>query len=83
MQAVFAVVLYQGAAGAVDDALGHARGARRIHDKQRVVERQLREVDVANRLIPEIVGEVNGVFQAGYVRVPGRVGHHHHPADAR
>ncbi len=43
MQDVFLEVLQQRAAVAVDDALGHARRARGIHDEQGVVERHRSE----------------------------------------
>ena len=40
-------MLKQRATGAMDDAFGNARGARGIHDEQRVVEGQADEVNLA------------------------------------
>ena len=45
VQAQLLDVLQQSAAGTVDNALGHAGGARRVEDVQRVVERNLSKCD--------------------------------------
>ena len=49
VQQVLLQVLQQRAAGAVHDALGHARRARRVQDVERMIERQLRVVDRTRR----------------------------------
>ena len=78
VQLVLLQVLQQRAAGAVHDALGHAGRARGIQDVERMVERQLREVDLAARAIgrDEIVQRARALRHAPTGRGRSRdVGH--------
>ena len=78
MQAQFLDVLQQGATDAVDDALGHARGAAGIEDVQRLLEGHRGELRFTAGLVEVLPqGDASG---AAEVACPGRrvgVGHHH------
>jgi hypothetical protein len=65
---MFLQVLHERAAGAVHDALGHARRAGRIEDVQRMVERQALERDRDLRLGAQPVRPEDGVRQPRNVR---------------
>ena len=81
---VLLLVLDQAAAGAVDHALGGARGARRVHDEQRVVKGELLKVEVRHvvaivALLHEIVPHLRhgrDVGQVELVRLDKRQHHH-------
>ena len=73
VQLVFLQVLQQRAAGAVHDAFRRAGGARGEQDVERMVERQLREVDRARGVRREEVGQAQRVGEAGRsASPPGR-----------
>ena len=83
MQLLLAQVLEKRAAGAVHDALGHARGSRGEQDVQRVVERQLLEVDLVAGLRRDEVVEALRARHPRYVRRGAHVGHDDRAQEAR
>jgi hypothetical protein len=78
MQLVFLDVLQQGPAGAMHDALGYAGGTRRIHDVERMCERQLGELDALRGATgrDEVI-QHHAARQARQVVRGVHIGHHH------
>jgi len=85
VQLVFLEMLQQRAADAVDDAFGHAGRPRRIHDIERMVERQRREVRLRRRVRRDEAGVGNASRQPRRerVRLLAQVRHQDRPPRAR
>ncbi len=82
MQTVFFQVLQQRTARTVHDALGYASGARGVHDIQRVVEGERRELHGGNRVICRELGHhravANGPVDTFQLRGFAAEKRHHH-----
>jgi len=79
---MFLEVLQQRTAGTVHDAFRHAGRARRIHDVERVIKRQLREIYIARGARREIIVEQHATRQVGDIRCRRGVGHDDEAAQA-
>ena len=82
VQLMFLQMLQQGTTGAVHDTFGYTGGARGIHDVQRVIKRQLHELDLAARRLRSEVIKQDCPGDAGQVRGNARIGHDNDPLQA-
>jgi hypothetical protein len=76
VQHQFFEVVNQDAAGALHHALGQAGGARRIHDVERMIERQLGEIDLQPVRVRFEVTHQHGIGDGADIRVFTDVGDH-------
>ena len=83
VEAVLLEVLEEGPAGAVDDALRGAGGARRVHDVERVVEGDRLEFDRAGGVGEGQLVPGDRARHGPEVRRPAKVRHDDGPLDAR